>query len=77
MYGCQIFGTLQLAGGMPQECGTGILGKHTTAVICDPKKGHAAVPYFHGDLGRPGINRVFQQLLDNACRTFNHFTGSN
>ena len=73
--GGQILGSAQLAGGVAQKGGFGILGAHTAAVVRDPQEGHAAVPDFYGDLGGTGIHGIFQQLLDHGGRTLHHFAG--
>ena len=52
-----------------------VLGRHTAAVVGDPKEGHAAVPDLYGHLAGAGIHCVFQQLLDDGGRTLHHLTG--
>ena len=61
---------------MPLEGCPGILGEHAAAVVRDPQEGHTAVPDFHGNFGSTGIYCIFQQFLDNGCRTLYYLTGS-
>ena len=56
--------------------GTGqVTGVHSATVIRDTDKFPA--PFFYGDIdpGRSGINGVFHQLLQDACRPLDHFAG--
>ena len=75
--GSQIFFRTELGSGVTLEGGTGILGRHTAAIVGDPQESHAAVPDFNGDLGGTGVHGVFQQFLHHRGRPLHHLTGGN
>ena len=65
----QVARLAELAGRVAQKGGGRVLGAHAAAVVGHPQKGHAAVLYFHGNIFRPRVNGVFDQLLCRACGT--------
>ena len=73
--GGQILLGAQLAGGVAQEGGFGVLGGDAAAVVRHPQVGHAAILNFHGHLGGPGVHGVLHQLLDGGGRPLHHLTG--
>ena len=72
----EILRRAQLACGVAQEGRLGVLGAHAAAVVRDAQEGHAAVLQLDRDVLRPGIDRVLDQLLGGAGRTFDHLAGS-
>ena len=70
----QILQRAQLAGGMALQRQKGIIAVHARAIIAHADKTATAIHHIHLDAPRAGIQRVFYQLLEHGCRTFDHFT---
>ena len=60
---------------MPFKGHQGVILAHPIAIILDPHQGTAAVPKFHFDAGRSGIQRIFHQFLDDRSWPLNHLSG--
>ncbi len=73
----QIVGCLDLAGRMAGHGQLQLIDRDPMSIIDDPDGVDTTV--FQGDLdvSRSGVHRIFQQLLDDAGRTFDHLAGGN
>ena len=69
----QIIGLGELARGMRLEREQQVLGRHAEAVVGDPDQVLAAPFDRQVDPRGPGVDRVFQQLLDDARRPLDDF----
>jgi len=67
----------QLGGGVPLQRQRDLIAGHAAAVVGDLDPADSALRQRHGDPGRAGIDRVFNQLFQRTGRPFNHFTGCN
>jgi hypothetical protein len=54
-----------------------IITMDTGAVITDTYQAAAALLYINLDMAGPGINTIFQQLLNHGGRTLNHLSSGN
>ena len=70
----EVNGRLHLTGRMPQKGSRRILSTHPAAIVGDPQIAHAAILNFNRDIAGAGVNRVFNQLLDDRGRTLDHLT---
>ena len=52
-----------------------VVAAHAEAVVGHANKAASARANFDGDFLHIGIEGIFNQLLDDARRTFNHFAG--
>ena len=59
-----------LAGGMARQCELQLTGRYTDPVVSDADAPLAALLDIHLDGRRPGVDTVFQQLLDDGGRPF-------
>ena len=73
--GEQVFGVLQLAGGVALEGQQGIVAHHAAAVVDDLDELLAAGLDVDPDARGAGIQRVLQQLLDHRGGTLDDLTG--
>lgn len=65
----------QLGGAMPFDGKRKIRGTHAAAIVLDTHQGLATGRRHDGNAPRAGINGVFHQLLDDAGRPLDHFSG--
>ena len=73
--GLQVVLGAQLAGGVAEEGGGGLVGGNAAAVVGDPDQGHAPVLDLHRQLVRSGVDGVLHQLLHHGGGALDHFTG--
>ena len=73
--GGEVFGFLDFAGGMAFEGQQRIVPAHAGAVVGDANQAASARLNFHGDAAGPGVERVFDEFLDHARGTIDHFAG--
>ena len=71
----EILGDPELARGVRRDGQGKILGVDPRAVVHDPHEAHAPLFERDGDPGRPGIEGVFEEFLDDARRAFDDFAG--
>ena len=62
---------------MTLEGKPGIGLTHPAAVVNDLYAGPSGIDDIYLDEGRPGINGVLNEFLDNGCRSLYDFSGSN
>ncbi len=60
---------------MPLYCEFKIRADHPLAVVRDADQPPATPIRQHIDAARAGIERIFDQLLDDTCRPLNHLAG--
>ena len=51
----------------------GVVADHAVAVVGDADEFAAACFYFNANAGGPGVDGVFEELLDDGGRTFDDF----
>ena len=73
----QLFSGRDFRGGVSGEREHGVVAVHTTSIVGDADEGAPTVFDGHIHRGRARIKRIFDQLLDHRCRTFNDFAGRN
>ena len=71
--GEQVLDVAQFAGGVAFEGQQRVVAQHAAAIVHDADQPAAAGFDFHPQIGRAGIQRVFEQFLDDRCRPFHHF----
>jgi hypothetical protein len=71
----QIIGVGQFAGGVAGEGERQVGGGNAVAVVDDADQVGAALLQIDFDSPAAGVDRVFQQFLDDARRSFDHFAG--
>jgi hypothetical protein len=75
--GEKVVGVIELARRMSHQTGRGIFGDHTFSVIGDADDAASAVFDIDGNLRGAGVERVFDQLLDDRSRAFDHLSCGN
>ncbi len=73
--GGQILVAVQLAGGKALQRQQGVVVSHAAAVVRHLHQGPAAVFDLDQEPGAARVQGVFDQLLDDRCRAFDHFAG--
>ena len=66
-YRLEVASAGDLAGGKALKCQLNLVGGDAATVVDDANVLDAACPYLDGDFGRPGVKRVFRELLDHRC----------
>jgi hypothetical protein len=62
---------------VPQKGRSGILFRHSAAVVHDPDEPFARLFNVDENLIRAGVDSVFDQLFDNGSRPLDHLAGRN
>ena len=62
---------------MPFKRQCHVRGRHATAIVSDFNQINATCAQAHDDISRARIDGVFNQFLQRAGWSFNHFTGGN
>jgi hypothetical protein len=65
----------ELARGVALDAESGVVFGHAMAVVADRDARDAAAFDLHVDASGPGVERVFDQLLDHAGRALDDFAG--
>ena len=73
--GEQILDVAQLAGGVALEGQQGVVAQHAAAIVGDADQAAAAGFHFDAQVGRAGVERVFEQLFDHRSGPLDHLTG--
>ena len=73
--GRQIFGALNFARRMAFEREQRVVAAHAPAVVGHADQAASARADFHDDFLRLGVERIFDEFLDDAGRPFHHFAG--
>src|SRR5215831_4049633 len=73
----KILGILYFRGGVPLESQHGIVANHAASIVGDLDEFLSARLYAELDPGRSGIERVFEHLFDDGCRTLDNLTSGN
>src|SRR5699024_3313993 len=74
-YGLQPALVLQLAGRVAEEGYARVLGRHAAAVVRHADELPTAAAQLHRDVPRPGVDRVFKQLLHHGGGPFHNLAG--
>ena len=75
--GRKVFGFPDFAGRVPFQAEQRIVLAHADAVVRDADQAASAGLNFHGDSAGLRVQRVFDEFLDHAGGTLDHFSGSN
>ncbi len=73
--GEQILDVAQLAGGVALEGQQGVVAQHAAAIVDDADQAPAAGFDFDAEIGGAGVERVFEQFLDDRSGPLHHFAG--
>src|SRR5262249_30754488 len=69
----QVFGVLDLGSGVAFEGEHGVVAHHAAAIVGEVDELAAAAFHLHAHAMRAGVERVLEQLLDDAGRPLHHF----
>ncbi len=73
--GQQILHVAQFAGGVALEGQQRVVAQHAAAIVDDADQAAAAGFHFDANVGGAGVERVFEQLLDDGSGPFHYFAG--
>jgi hypothetical protein len=73
--GLEVFGAVDLAGGVALEAKQGVVAAHADPVVGDADETAPAGLDLDGDAGGVGVESVFDELFDNAGRALDDFAG--
>ena len=73
--GQQVFHVGKFAGGVALEGQQRVVAHHAHAVVGEANQAPAAGLDIQAKFGGPGVERVFEQLLDDAGGALDHFSG--
>ena len=71
----QILHVAQFAGGVALEGQQRVVAQHAAAVVHDADQPAAAGFHLDAQIGRAGVERVFEQFLDDRSGPFHHLAG--
>ena len=75
--GEEVFDARQFRGGVALEGEHGVIAQHAAAVIGDTEQAAAAGLGFDGDGGGTGVERIFEEFLDDGGGPLDDFAGGN
>ena len=71
--GGEVLGALDFAGGVPLEAEQGVVAAHAQAIVRHADEAASAGLDFDGEAARAGVEGIFDEFLDDAGRTLDHF----